>query len=52
MRVLAVLLFGAWLAYTYTGAGHVSAPVVSKSLQSSNLEDCHCLIPPNHGLYR
>jgi len=50
MRWLAVAV-GAWLAVSYfAGAGRVPAPVVSNTPQS--VEGCHCLIEPNHGLYR
>jgi len=52
MKLLAVILL-AWLAAGYLDTG-ASAPV-SVSVKPAippALEDCHCLIEPNRGLYR
>lgn len=46
--VLAVL---GWAALSYfDGVGQNPAPL--HVLPAASLEDCHCYIEPNHGLYR
>lgn len=50
MRWVAVALF-AWLAHSYVnGVGQKPAP--SHLQPAVSLEDCHCFIEPNYGLYR
>lgn len=46
--ILAVL---GWLALSqFEGVGQKPAPLLVQPAVS--LEDCHCYIEPNHGLYR
>lgn len=46
--VLAVL---GWSALSYFG-GVGQKPAPSFVQPATSLEDCHCFIEPNHGLYR
>lgn len=49
MRWIALAVIG-WSVLSYFGGvGHKPAPSVVHP--ASSLEDCHCLIEPNRGLY-
>lgn len=54
MRYMVGFAVVAWLAVSAldrTG-GSPSVPKPQIAARSAPSDDCHCLIPPNHGLYR
>lgn len=54
MRYLVGRAVVAWLAVgARGGAGdQPSASPPPQAVEAASIDDCHCLIPANHGLYR